>query len=147
MLGALMIFPGQVEVDARLYSIYVFSVRTEKKNRWTRAIWRHFSAPLEICHLALFVLQAAWKPYLWGEARGCLSPLWRMRGRRSARSPLSVCVDDGGFTKGPSGCEGCSPTGQKKNNRGKNFPMTAHPHQTLDVLLNGSFGEIPRLPA
>lgn len=26
-----MIFPGQAEVDVRLYSIYVFSVRTEKK--------------------------------------------------------------------------------------------------------------------
>lgn len=113
----------------------------EKKARWRRctAIWRHFLTNslhssfgfvcLKDCLEALSLWRGPW----------LLSPQWRMRERGSACSLLSVRVDDGRFAKGPSGVWGVF--SHRKRIGEKNFPLTAHPQRTRDVLLDGSLGK------
>lgn len=149
VVGALMIFPGQAEVGVQVYVCVSVDGKIGRHKRYEGNVASLLNIFPDSSLFSLFVWWTARKPYLCGEARGCLSPRWRERDRGSTFLALSVSVGWWRVHRRPHRVWGVflQQTEEEKEN-GKNvLPRTAHPSHTRDVPLNGSVREISRSTA
>lgn len=155
-----MIFPGQAEVGVQVYTCVCVCVDGKKKTRQAEEIHGQYAVIPE--HCSRFVIWLCLFDRLLGSVISVARPVAVYRlgdvcGTVEVRALRCQYVwMMAGSLKAPQGMRGVLAQEKKKERRRrrekkrhwrKNFPLTAHPQRTRDVLLNSSSGKISRLTA